>query len=370
MLRYKINPKTNFKVGEDGHAYISVGVPLQADFAVDGEQNRLMKEQFFEKIKADVLPKTTDMEKSIVYPAIKKGDGTFELAEEIEINLHFRKRTLGETYEVTDGWLTNDKYEWNTKGYDLVSRARRDIESYDSWSDLVGYLGFTDDDIYYQKTKVKKSFLRLMYYDSKEVLNKNMIGYSTAFLDSGKLFSKFLLMKNNEILARKIMDTEQRDNEMVMFEPDLVGPEYHNLRLSTRITLKDKFHNDASSDGFYLYMFRQDLPSKMPMDLYLRAEFNNAKYGKTVNLMLPTDDDKPIVFSNSKFPKSFTIKNEGKTNFNFDAYNDSLFVHLQCRYDEELDKYIYYFPWVSNDDSRKITLNFFEPRLNEPKKII
>ena len=201
MLRYKINPKMNLKVDDDGSAYISLNVPLQADFAADGERERLMQESFFEKIKADVLPKMTDMEKIAIYPAVFRGmeDGMpiVSLANEIEINLHFRKRSVGNIPEtITDGWLTNDKFEWNTLGYNNVvnSNPGAEIEEYDRWSDLVGYLGFTDDDIYYQKTKVKKSFLRLMYYDSKEVLNKNILGYSTAFLDAGKLFSKYLLM--------------------------------------------------------------------------------------------------------------------------------------------------------------------------------
>ena len=160
--------------------------------------------------------------------------------------------------------------------------------------------------------------------------------------------------------------------------------------------MKDKYNDDASSDGFYLYMFKQDAPSEEPIDLYLKAEFNNAKYGKTVNLMLPVGDDGvPIRFGDTVvddsgntinvFPQFFTKDVSGQTLFDFDAYYNSLFINIKCKYEKNLKKYIYYFPWdpkvqvkkmgnkpyqVSNDlESRKITLNFFEPRLNKVEEI-
>ena len=82
----------------------------------------------------------------------------------------------------------------------------------------------------------------------------------------------------------------------------------------------------------------------------------------------------------------FTIENEsGQTMFDFDSYYNSLFINVKCRYEKTLRKFIYYFPWdpevqkqrmedlgieyrLSNDvENRKITLNFFEPRVNKVK---
>jgi hypothetical protein len=129
----------------------------------------------------------------------------------------------------------------------------------------------------------------------------------------------------------------------------------------------------------------------------LKAEFNNAKYGKTLNLMLPiSSTGVPIRFGDTgttvsgetvdAFPMDFTIENEsGQTMFDFDSYYNSLFINVKCRYDKTLRKFIYYFPWdpevqkqrmedlgveyrLSNDvENRKITLNFFEPRVNKVK---
>lgn len=419
MLVYKINPKLAKGVDSSGEASVKIEVPLQSTFGLDAVQELLSDEMFFEKIKADVLPPIVDLEKVVIYPAVYSGvddDGftpLLSLADEIEINMHFRRRwhyksgggLSNNTRVIADGWLTNDTYGWTTgqtgdaegkdyKGDDF------DPTNYDERSDLVGYLGFDDDDVYYQKTKVRKSFLRLMFYDSKDVLNKNLLTYSTTFLDSGQLFTKYSRIRNNKELFKYVNESEAYENEMVMFEPGqqydkrkrgddaeaeiMQNSKYDTLRMSSMITLKDKYNDDASSDGFYIYLFKQDVPAEMPIDLYLRAEFNNAKYGKTVNLMLPIGEDGvPIRFGDDEFPQYFTnVEGVDTQNFDFDSYYNSLFINVKCKYDKTLKKYVYYFPWdpgvqeskmqekgveytVSNDvENKKITLNFFEPRLN------
>lgn len=394
MLVYKINPNKNFTIDEDGRSSVKINVPLGMEFSTDAQRDLISDEMFFEKIKADVLPPITDMEKIVVYPAVYNGeDKPLSLANEIEINFHFRRRWYedGANRIITDGWLTNDTYGWTT-GYPGSNSSvdGGELVGYDEMSDLVGYLGFDDDDIYYQKTKVKKSFLRLLFYDSMSVLNKNLVTYSTAFVDSGKLFTKYSLIRNNEELYKYVMESDRFNNEMVMFEPGAneENVKYENLRMSSMVTLKDKYNDDASSDGFYLYLYRRDAPSEKPVDLYLKGEFNNAKYGKTVNLMIPVGDDGvPVRFIDDDFPSDFVIEESGKTNFDFDRYYKSMFINLKCKYDKELKKYVYYFPWdpskqkekmaehhveytVSNDiEKKKITLNFFEPRINRTNVI-
>lgn len=390
MLTYKINPRLL-----NGEESAKIDIPLDANFGLDLNQEMLSDEMFFEKIKADVLPKITDMEKIVIYPAVYGSGGSLSLANEIEINFHFRRRwdyDKGDNRNVTNGWLSSDMWEWTTgttgdhEGYDHHGEAF-DPTNYDERSDLVGYLGFEDNDIYYQKTKVKKSFLRLMFYDSKDLLNKNLLTYSTTFLDSGKLFTKYSKIRNNRELFAKVKETEAREDEMVMFEPgNYDGMEkYDSLRLSSMVTLKDKYNDDASSDGFYIYLFKQDAPLEQPINLYLKAEFNNAKYGKTVNLMLPVreSDGVPIRFGDDDFPHDFIKEPDGSStnNFDFDAYYNSLYINVKCKFDKDLKKYVYYFPWdprnqdgnsyrVSNDtENHKITLNFFEPKLNRGTKI-
>ena len=390
MLVYKINPNKNFTIDEDGRSSVKINVPLGMEFSTDAQRDLISDEMFFEKIKADVLPPITDMEKIVVYPAVYNGENEpLSLANEIEINFHFRRRWYeeGANRIITDGWLTNDTYGWTT-GYpgDVRSEEEVDLTGYDEMSDLVGYLGFDDDDIYYQKTKVRKSFLRLLFYDSMSVLNKSLVTYSTAFVDSGKLFTKYSMIRNNEELYKYVKESDRFNNEMVMFEPGAneENVKYEDLRLSSMVTLKDKYNDDASSDGFYLYLYRRDAPSENPVDLYRKGEFNNAKYGKTINLMIPVGEDGvPIRFVDEAFPSDFVREESGSTNFDFDRYYKSMFINIKCKYDRDLKKYVYYFPWdpskqkakmggheytVSNDnEKKKITLNFFEPRINRTK---
>lgn len=59
-------------------------------------------------------------------------------------------------------------------------------------SDTLGYLGFTNNDVKFQKSKLKKSFLRISFYDSDNIGNQNLLQTSTIFLDSGNLFAKYV----------------------------------------------------------------------------------------------------------------------------------------------------------------------------------
>ena len=98
-----------------------------------------------------------------------------------------------------------------------------------------------------------------------------------------------------------------------------------------------------------------------------------------------TDDSGTTI---DAFPQDFIIKEDETENFDFQAYYDALYVNVKCKYDKGLRKYVYYFPWdpnvqkrkmeetgheftCSNDvEARKITLNFFEPRVNRANNYI
>lgn len=65
-------------------------------------------------------------------------------------------------------------------------------------SDLLSFLGFSNDDVKYQKSKLKKTFLRISFYDSDNIGNQNLLHSSTIFLDSGNLFAKYIKNINTE----------------------------------------------------------------------------------------------------------------------------------------------------------------------------
>lgn len=85
---------------------------------------------------------------------------------------------------------SNDYNIENYKEYKKLRDERVKLTEYQS--DLLSYLGFTDDDVKYQKSKLKKSFLRISFYDSDNVGNQNLLHTATIFLDSGDLFAKYI----------------------------------------------------------------------------------------------------------------------------------------------------------------------------------
>lgn len=78
----------------------------------------------------------------------------------------------------------------NLKNYQELREKRNKLTEYQS--DLLSYLGFSNNDVKYQKSKLKKSFLRISFYDSDNIANQNLLHTSTIFLDSGNLFAKYI----------------------------------------------------------------------------------------------------------------------------------------------------------------------------------
>ena len=58
-----------------------------------------------------------------------------------------------------------------------------------------------------------------------------------------------------------------------------------NNRLSSRITVKGRNMLNESSDGFYLYLFKEFSRSLHPRTIYMKVEFNHAGYGQKVPFM-------------------------------------------------------------------------------------
>ena len=53
-----------------------------------------------------------------------------------------------------------------------------DVEGHHITEDLVrDTLGFTDEDVYYQKKKISKSFIRLSFYNNKNPLDQMLLFY-------------------------------------------------------------------------------------------------------------------------------------------------------------------------------------------------
>jgi hypothetical protein len=205
--------------------------------------------------------------------------------------------------------------------------------------------------------KLQKSFLRLSFYDSNDTRKQNLLFYSTVFIDAGELYGKYNTLKtkatNNEI------DGYDKDSDVIYIDDD-------NLpRLSSQFVITNKFNSNKSSEGFYLYLFNKTLPKKLPKTIYMKVEFNHAKYGKTVPfLYFTSEDNAPIQNRNSIRLNYITQDSFGENTVDMDGYFKDTFIKMEVRYDEDSKSYMYYLPYDNPNNEQDIIFNLFEPRIN------
>lgn len=124
---------------------------------------------------------------------------------------------------------------------------------------------FSYDDIRFQRETFKQTFLNLNFYDSDNPLSQNLVTNLTLFpqLNSSNLVGPSTpssssigqVLQPNEIPLSFIIDTTN-----------------------------DGFN--TSIEGYYLYDYKDETPLNGNKYLYARATFNNAKTGKSTNLMV------------------------------------------------------------------------------------
>ena len=59
-------------------------------------------------------------------------------------------------------------------------------------SDLLGLMHFDNNDVFYQKSRISKSFLRLSFYDSTDPQKQSLLATSTVFMNENSLYKKYI----------------------------------------------------------------------------------------------------------------------------------------------------------------------------------
>ena len=382
--------KTNYTFSFE-RPIVNINVPIVNTFETNLTQMELLNEYFVETEKKKAINRITDIEKDVYYPCIPNNN-SFGDVYTIKFNLHFREHR-------GDDWLVENESFWNcieqSDGRAKIINATQNKQmTTDNRSDLLSFLGFTNEDVRFQKNKLKKSFLRLMYFDSTNPANQNMIGYSTIFFDTGDMFAKYI--KYNE--EKNYVAVNMNKNQYGVYNISegktgiRVNRESFNekTRLSSQFVVKSKNTSKASSEGFYLYIWK-DNSTPLPQDLYMKVEFNHAGYGRTIPFMMPYWDSKK--WSGKKGIKSFTeiledwndikkqqldqygrIQWENNTDghYGIRQYTKFSYIHLKYRYDKETDKHIYYLDpdtygnikYPTGDDGNKyIEINLYEAKV-------
>ena len=117
-----------------------------------------------------------------------------------------------------------------------------------------GMMGFTNSNIINKDESLKNSLLRLLFFDSKNPANQNLLAFSNIYIDTTKLY--YDLYNSN-------MDISKVKTEFITYNP-LIANSYDN------------------TDGFYLYLYNTDIIKNSITNIYMKAEFYNSKTGKKI----------------------------------------------------------------------------------------
>lgn len=315
---------------------ININLPLINNYDINLNDENVIKKYFDEK-KKEMIPEIIDYEKRCFIPYYLKSN-TYKIVDKITFNLFFRDRD--------ENWTTNDGKGWFQ--YKINNNGDFNADNNITNGDLLGQLNFIDDDIYYRKKKISKSFLRLSFYDTNNPLNQMLMFYSTIFLNTGELYTKYINSidkKNNNPNHSLVNDKNLGDN---------------NLTVSFNIT--NKYDKNKSSEGFYLYLFPDGLKDNNKRTIYMKAEFNHAGYGKTIPLIQPVDTkNNPLSFKDKNFPTSL-ISEDG----NLKKFYEYLYIPITIEYKKDSNEFVYYFKYNNtfNNVNNEIIINLYEPKIN------
>lgn len=313
-------------------SYWNVPVGLEADVdwrIMDKDDSALLS--LADRIIDSSIPDTINMERVKCVP-VTDLDGSPATA--ITINFHFRQRVEKERLDSGDivydeGWHVNEDGYWNGMEDDDVGAF---LTASGSVSDMLGYLDFSDNDVFYRKSALSKSFARLSFYSSNEVMSHSLMTYNTVFMPSGDLYGALLKQKSERYEGSISATTSAVFTDV----PSVSG------RLDTQLRITSEVDATQSAEGFNVYLFDSDIPQNSTRTIYMKVEFNHAKYGKTIPLVMMGMNDK------------ITVKN----------YLSSLYIPVIIQYIN--NRYTYYFPTAINSKAtRQIIINLYEPKLSD-----
>ena len=356
--------------------YLSFKFPISNISSNNLMTEDILRNDFADSVKKNSINEIVDMEKDVYYPMWltvndELGTSSFRPIEQIRFNLHFRTRNLNNWRIIEDKreYISNDpspNCNWFVTDDFYYTRLSEDGRKYlhDS-SDILGFLNFSTDDVKYQATRLGKSFLRLSYYSSTDPNNQVLLHTSTIFFDESASYRKYANSKRNSDLKytdivgvqreynatedKSIYDNisdylallDRNSSPTITNFTELYRDEYLNdeTRLSSRFTVTNKYMTDTSSEGFYLYMFKDYSRKTRMTTIYLKVEFNHAGIGKTIQFMLPRrEDGTPLYLHNDE---DVEILKEG---FPMGDIYNQIYIPINIVYDEESNKYVYFLP--------------------------
>lgn len=339
--------------------------PLLQDFGANLFQEDTLRTDFVNKLINSSKNKVIDYEKKCFSP-VYIINGEMRDLEELRFNLHFRERTAEPIKGVEEGeervigytyndWKTSDDLYWNnyaSAGSILVPAHGNTPEQ----ADLIGYLGFTDEDVIKMRNRISRSFLRLSFYNTRDRRTQKLLFTSTMFLNGEKLYGQY----SSNVRTGSVKNGSAVNGA----DGEYVFTENATERLSAEFSCRNKYNTTESSEGFYLYLFPGLLDEDGKATIYMKVEFSHAKYGYTIPFTIPTDSNGNVISpTDSRFPRNYeAVDGSGMKYINMKELYSDMYVEVRIEFDYNQNRYIWYFPNISN--SEVLNLNLFEPRLN------
>ena len=397
-----INLKNNLEINKiDRYAFIplkfatAINNNIRKDDLTDTDSvGRIVDE------KANII---RDMEKDVYYPVNSINDELYDVTK-INFNLHFRTRDLdtwkinGSTIEETGvyeysgktfsdlSYSDDSQTNWFiTDYYPYIDQTTANQKKIQSSSDLIGLLGFNDDDVKYRRSKISKSFLRLSFYSTNNPNTQMLLSTSTIFFDENKMYHTLndisinnIKIDNDEVCYQKVASTSDSTayryvstmREKYIIYANTIKKFFDfddKYRISSQLSVKNKYITDVSSEGFYMYMFKEYSSNQRPQTVYLKVDFCHAGYGKTIPFIIPKDTtyNRPYYLYNN-----FDVE-AMKEGISTSELSDNLYIPIHLIYDENRKKYIYYIDESLNEnsalgiDNNIMTFNLFELKLKD-----
>ena len=358
---------------EDGSYKLTIPLLTRDEKAAD--ETRVYTDFVEQTLKPKSINKIVDYEKVRFEPVYYTGDEGFDEEgvfddnlfhdlSKLEFILHFRERYNTDT----ESWITDESRGWNNfflKSNENGVTLERKYGIEDSDADLLSYLGYNDADIYYRRNKLKKSFIRLSFYDTPNRRSQKLLFYSTIFLDSGELYGKYIKARVEN------PSYDGMDDEYTVYVSDehvLDGKT--DLRLSASFSTYDGYDLSHSSDGFYLYMFPTIVRGTEANTIYMKVEFNHAKYGRIIPFVLPCTQDgyQTIHGDYTALPINYMLSNDSGEfiGTDWDKLENDMYIKVNVKYDAKKKRYVWFYPFKRTPEKEghdTQTTVLYEPRI-------
>ena len=330
---------------------LRVSVPIAEDFATNAFAEDAFN-SFAESRKNRAVNEIIDYEKMKFTPCYRGSNGKIQLYNSIKFNINLRDR------KGSEDWTVNEENYWFA--YNTISQSGRlkKTNKNVNGADIISSLDFEDNDIYYQKNKVKNTFLRISFYNSNDRKTQQLLYSAKLYLDSGRLYGKY------------IKDVENRPESKGMVVDDW-GLGENGLYVD--FTCSSSYDTGNTSEGFYLYLFPSNLDEETKGGtIYMKAELNNSKYGYTIPLTLPMKREsgkfKTIGPTSAGFPIHYLKKKDEMIYPDMAGIRRDTFIPVSIFSQD--NKYYWEFDVdFDGEDSDDLVITLFEPRINGTETI-